>query len=66
MRYLEAIGERFGTETVEDCLMAVSAYVTHSLHSDYAIFHWTDASLPAITWAGGDVKGPADVRADSH
>jgi GGDEF domain-containing protein len=45
---LEMISERFGTDAVEDCLMAVSAYLTHSLNSDDAIFHWTDSSLLAI------------------
>src|SRR5579863_4624027 len=45
---LEMIHERFGTEAVEDCLMAVSAHLTHSLHSDDSIYHWSDSSLLAI------------------
>jgi hypothetical protein len=45
---LEMIFERFGPEAVEDCLMAISAYLTHSLHSDDTIYHWSDSSLLAI------------------
>jgi len=45
---LDVISERFGAEAVEDCLMAVSAFLTAALHSDDAIFHWTDSSLLAI------------------
>jgi GGDEF domain-containing protein len=45
---LEMVSQRFGLEAVEDCLMAVSAYLTAALHSDDAIFHWSDSSLVAI------------------
>lgn len=45
---LEMISQRFGVEAVEDCLMAVSAFLTSSLHSDDAIYHWSDSSLVAI------------------
>jgi GGDEF domain-containing protein len=45
---LEVINQRFGKEAVEDCLMAVSAFLTASLHSDDAIYHWSDSSLLAI------------------
>ena len=45
---LEMISQRFGLETVHDCLMEVSAYLTHSLHSDDSIYHWSDSSLIAI------------------
>jgi GGDEF domain-containing protein len=45
---LEMVSRRFGPEAVEDCLMAVSAFLTASLHSDDAIFHWSDSSLVAI------------------
>ncbi len=45
---LEVISQRFGPEAVEDCLMAVSAFLTSSLHSDDAIFHWSDSSLLVI------------------
>jgi GGDEF domain-containing protein len=42
------VSRRFGPEAVEDCLMAVSAFLTASLHSDDMIFHWSDSSLVAI------------------
>jgi GGDEF domain-containing protein len=45
---LNMINQRFGPEAVEDCLMAVSAFLTQSLHSDDAIYHWSDSSLLAI------------------
>ncbi len=45
---LKMINERFGAAAVEDCLMAVAAFLTQNLHSDDAIFHWSDSSLLAI------------------
>jgi GGDEF domain-containing protein len=45
---LGMIGERFGVEAVQDSLMAVSAFLTHSLRSDDAVYHWSDSSLLAI------------------
>lgn len=45
---LDVIEKRFGPEAVQDCLMAVSAFLTSSLHSDDTIFHWSDSSLLAI------------------
>jgi GGDEF domain-containing protein len=45
---LTMINQRFGPEAVEDCLMAVSAFLTQSLHSDDTIYHWSDSSLLAI------------------
>lgn len=45
---LDVIGDRFGVAAVQDCLMAVSAYLTHSLHNDDLIFHWSDSSLLAV------------------
>jgi hypothetical protein len=45
---LEIISQRFGADAVEDCIMAVSAYLTSSLHADDAIYHWTDSSLLSI------------------
>jgi hypothetical protein len=45
---IEMIHERFGLEAVEDCLMSVSAHLTQSLHSDDAIFHWSDSALMAV------------------
>ncbi len=45
---MEMVSQRFGPEAVEDCLMAVSACLTTGLHSEDAIFHWSDSSLLAI------------------
>jgi GGDEF domain-containing protein len=45
---LDVINQRFGKEAVEDCLMAVSAFLTASLHNDDTIYHWSDSSLLAI------------------
>ena len=48
MSCLDVINQRFGMDAVEDCLMAVSAFLTHSLRGDDRIFHWSDSSLLAI------------------
>lgn len=45
---LEVINQRFGPEAVEDCLMAVSAFLTDGLQSDDAIYHWSDSTLLAV------------------
>jgi len=45
---LNMINQRFGAEAVEDCLMAVAAFLTESLPSDDIIYHWSDSSLLAI------------------
>jgi GGDEF domain-containing protein len=45
---LDIIGERFGMEAVQDSLMAVSAFLTHSLRSDDAVYHWSGSSLLAV------------------
>lgn len=45
---LGMILDRFGPEAIDDCLMAVSAYLTHSLHSDDVIYHWSDSTLLAV------------------
>jgi hypothetical protein len=45
---LETISQRFGVEAVQDSLMAVSAFLTHNLHSNDAIFHWSDSSLLVV------------------
>jgi GGDEF domain-containing protein len=45
---LEIISERFGLDAVQDCIMAVSAYLTASLHADDQIYHWSDSSLLVI------------------
>jgi GGDEF domain-containing protein len=45
---LDMIGKRFGWEAVQDSLMAVSAFLTHSLRSDDGIYHWSDSALLAV------------------
>jgi GGDEF domain-containing protein len=45
---LDVISQRFGPEAVEDCLMAVSAFLTAGLESADAIYHWSDSALLAI------------------
>ena len=45
---LEVISQRFGPEAVEDCLMAVSAFLMAGLQNEDAIFHWSDSALLAI------------------
>ena len=45
---LDVIRQRFGPEAVQDALMAVSSFLTSSLHSDDSIFHWSDSALLAI------------------
>jgi hypothetical protein len=45
---IDIISQRFGAEAVEDCLMAVSAFLTAGLQSDDSIYHWSDSALLAI------------------
>lgn len=45
---LEVINSRFGAEAVEDCLMAVSAYLMAGLQSADSVYHWSDSALLAI------------------
>jgi GGDEF domain-containing protein len=45
---MNIISERFGVEATEDCLMAIAAYLTHSMHADDTIYHWSDSSLLTI------------------
>ena len=45
---LEIVNQRFGSDAVEDCLMAVSAYLMAGLESEDAIYHWSDSALLAI------------------
>lgn len=45
---LDVISQRFGPEAVEDCLMAVSAFLTAGLESNDTIYHWSDSALLAI------------------
>jgi GGDEF domain-containing protein len=53
---LDVVGERFGDEGIQDCLMAVSAFLIEHLRIEDVIYHWTDSSLLAIC----DRKGRED------
>jgi hypothetical protein len=48
LSFLDVISERFGMDAVQDCIMAVSAYLTHSLRATDAIYHWSDTSLMGV------------------
>jgi hypothetical protein len=70
---LDLINERFGDEAVQDSVMAISAYLTQSLHRDDAIYHWTDASLLAIVLGrtnehllNADLKRIVSLNRDVH
>jgi len=45
---LDVISTRFGLDAVHDCVMGISAFLTSSLQSDDAIFHWSDSALMAV------------------
>lgn len=45
---LNVINQRYGIEAVQDCVMAVSAYLAANLRGDDAVYHWSDSSLIAI------------------
>jgi GGDEF domain-containing protein len=45
---MDVIGQRFGAEAVQDCLIAVAAYITHSLHADDRVYHWSNSRLLAV------------------
>jgi len=53
---LNVVSQRFGAEAVEDCLMAVSAFLTANLRSDDVIYHWSDSTLLAILQGRPDEK----------
>jgi GGDEF domain-containing protein len=53
---MNVIEERFGITAVEDCVMAVSAFLTDRLENDDAIYHWNDTTLLAI-FEGRNNKG---------
>ena len=45
---LDSIKERHGVEAMQDCMMAVSAFLTRNLRSDDTIYYWNENSLLAI------------------
>ncbi len=48
LRCMEIISQRFGIEAVQDCLMAVSSFLTSGLQGNDKIYHWSDSSLLAV------------------
>jgi GGDEF domain-containing protein len=45
---LDVVGERFGPEGIQDCLMAVSAFLIESLRREDVIYHWSESSLLVV------------------
>jgi len=48
LRCLSVIAQRFGVGAVNDCLMAIAAFLTEVLDSKDIIYHWSDTTLLAI------------------
>jgi len=45
---LDVVGERFGAEGIQDCLMAVSAFLIENLRAEDTVYHWSESSLLAV------------------
>jgi hypothetical protein len=45
---LDVVGERFGPEGIQDCLMAVSAFLIQNMRAEDAVYHWSESSLLAV------------------
>jgi GGDEF domain-containing protein len=45
---LDVVGERFGPEGIQDCLMAVSAFLIQNIRAEDSIYHWSESSLLAV------------------
>jgi GGDEF domain-containing protein len=45
---LDVVGERFGQEGIQDCLMAVSAFLIENLRAEDSIYHWSESSLLVV------------------
>jgi GGDEF domain-containing protein len=45
---LDVVGERFGVEGIQDCLMAVSAFLSQNMRREDVIYHWSESSLLAV------------------
>jgi len=45
---LDVVGERFGPEGIQDCLMAVSAFLIQNLRAEDTVYHWSESSLLAV------------------
>jgi hypothetical protein len=45
---LDVVGERFGPEGIQDCFMAVSAFLIENLRREDSVYHWSESSLLAV------------------
>jgi len=45
---LDVVGERFGPEGIQDCLMAVSAFLIENMRNEDIVYHWSESSLLAV------------------
>jgi len=45
---LDVVGERFGQEGIQDCLMTVSAFLIQNLRAEDTVYHWSETSLLAV------------------
>jgi GGDEF domain-containing protein len=45
---LDVVGERFGQEGIQDCLMAVSAFLIDNLRAEDSVYHWSESSLLVV------------------
>ena len=45
---LDVVGERFGPEGIQDCLMTVSAFLIQNMRSEDSVYHWSESSLLAV------------------
>ena len=45
---LDVVGERFGQEGIQDCLMAVSAFLIENLRAEDSVYHWSESSLLTV------------------
>jgi len=52
----DSIIERHGKETMQDCMMAISAFLARSLRSEDRIFYWSEDSLLAVLQSPADEK----------
>jgi hypothetical protein len=45
---LDVVGARFGPDGIEDCKMAVSAFLANNMHSEDSIYHWSESALMGV------------------
>lgn len=45
---LDVVGERFGPEGIQDCVIAVASFLIESLRSEDVIYHWSESTLLSV------------------